>query len=106
MDFFEPTVLFLLLITKRFGNEWSRKLRNWKIDVRKLEDFEERWKANFLDICAERRLLPPKEKNDAHIIAETAVARIPILVTSDGPLLKVDTKELNIALADGGLHGV
>ena len=33
-------------------------------------------------------------------------SEIPILVTSDGPLLKVDTKELNIALADGGLHGV
>src|SRR2546428_447885 len=83
-----------------------QNLGNWKIEVRKLEDLEERWKANFLDICAERRLLPPKEKNDAHIIAETAVARIPILVTSDGPLLRVDTKELNIALADGGLHGV
>ena len=27
MDFFEPTVLFLLLITKRFGNEWSRKMK-------------------------------------------------------------------------------
>ena len=81
-------------------------LLEWKIEPRTLTDLEDGWKENFLDICADRELLPPAEKNDAHIVAETAVAEIPILVTSDGPLLNADASELNIGLADSGLHGV
>jgi hypothetical protein len=76
---------------------------DWGLTPILLKDIQKTWKANFISIAQDRKLLPPKEIDDLHILAETSIAEIPALVTSDGPLLRVDRKELQLAFQDAGL---
>jgi hypothetical protein len=96
------------------GNDAERRaaeiallsMLDWGLTPIVLRDVEKSWKKNFIEIAQEAQLLPPKEINDLHVLAETAIANIPALVTSDGPLLKVDRVGLQIALQDAGLPNV
>ena len=63
-------------------------------------------KKNFISIAQNANLLPAKEINDLHILAETAIKEIPALVTSDGPLLNVDRVALQLVFQNAGLPGV
>lgn len=53
-----------------------------------------------------RGLLPEDEYNDGAIIIETALACIPVLVTSDSHLLKINPTQLTTALTDFDLNPV
>ena len=59
----------------------------------------------FIEIALEP-IFCLKEINDLHILAKTAIANIPALVTSDGPLLNADLVGLQIAFQDAGLPNV
>jgi hypothetical protein len=48
-------------------------------------------------------LLPPDEFNDGLILAETALAEIPILVTSDKHLLDIDETALRLTFDEADL---
>jgi hypothetical protein len=62
--------------------------------------------ASFSHRLIHLRLLPPGEVNDGLILAETSLAEIPILVTSDQHLLSIDEAQLRIAFADADLFQV
>ncbi len=51
----------------------------------------------------ELKLLPAHECNDALILAETALAKVPLLVTSDKHLLDMDEDVLALAFSDADL---
>ena len=50
--------------------------------------------------------LPEGELNDGLIVAETALANVPVLVTSDRHLLDIDPQHLSACLADSDLPRV
>lgn len=80
-----------------------KSLRGWGITPVVLTDIQKTYKTNFINIAQEMKVLPPKELNDLHILAETSIAEIPALVTSDGPLLDADLADLHQAFNDAGL---
>ena len=51
-------------------------------------------------------LLPPDEINDAMILAETALAEIPVLVTRDQHLLDIEEVDLLVCLQSADLPPV
>jgi hypothetical protein len=59
----------------------------------------ERLANRFLEL----RLLPAYECHDALILAETALAKVPLLVTSDSHLLDIDEDVLALAFSDADL---
>lgn len=79
---------------------------DWGLTPIVLKDVEKSWKKNFIAIAQDAQLLPAREINDLHILAETAIANIPALVTSDAALLDVDLVGLQIACQDAGLANV
>ena len=68
-----------------------------------LTEVEKTYRKNFMSIVEERRILPAKEVNDARILADTGIAQIPLLVTSDGGILDADPFALSLAFEDAGL---
>jgi hypothetical protein len=52
------------------------------------------------------QLLPEDEFNDGLILAETALAFIPVLVTSDSDLLNIEEAELRVQFEDADLMPV
>ena len=48
-------------------------------------------------------LLPPEERNDGRILAESSLAQIPILATQDHHLLDIDQDALGLAFSNAGL---
>ena len=68
-----------------------------------LSEIERKSVLNFIHIVQDRELLPATEVHDIDIIAETALAGVPALVTSDTALLDADQDGLSVAFADGGL---
>jgi predicted nucleic acid-binding protein len=75
----------------------------WDIRPLRLSDIEaalaERLGSRFLEL----KLLPESEGNDALILAEAALARVPLLVTSDKHLLEMDEDALALAFSDADL---
>lgn len=81
-------------------------LLGWGMTPVLLTDIEKAYKKNFIAIAQEMTILPPKELNDLHILAETSIAGIPALVTSDGPLLGTNPFDLQQAFSNAGLDFV
>lgn len=54
----------------------------------------------------ESSLIPETEQNDGKILAQTALAQIPMLVTSDAHLLNIDEEALLLALNEADLSPV
>jgi hypothetical protein len=54
----------------------------------------------------ESSLVPESEQNDGKIPAQTALAQIPMLVTSDAHLLNIEEEALLLALNEGDLSPV
>ena len=54
----------------------------------------------------DRRLLPEEEFNDGLILAESSMAEIPLLVTSDKHLLDIDENALLLAFNEADLSAV
>lgn len=78
-------------------------LLGWDITPIILTDVEKTYRKNFMSIVAERRILPAQEVNDARILADTGIAQVPLLVTSDSHILDADSIALSLAFEDAGL---
>lgn len=78
-------------------------LLDWKIAIVVLSELQRSYRANFIRFAEHRRLMPPAEKNDVRILADTAIAEIPVLITTDQTLLNVDEFALKFTCADAGL---
>jgi len=78
----------------------------WDISPITLTDAEKKYRTNFINIADARNVLPDGEINDARILSETAIANIPVLVTSDTGILDADQDALALAFNDSGLLAV
>src|SRR5260370_36966704 len=78
----------------------------WGLTPIILKDIQRMYKTNFISIAQNAEILPEREINDLHILAETSIAEIPALVTSDHPLLNINQQELQFAFQGAGLSPV
>ena len=62
--------------------------------------------ASFAHRLFLKQLLPPEEFNDGLILAETSMAEIPVLVTSDKHLLDIDETALRLTSDEADLFHV
>ena len=109
-----PTVFEELGFAALHGNEEERALAQkavaqaagWGIRPFDLSDVERAIAERFAVRLLDRGLLPEEEFNDALILAECALAGIPLLVTSDRHLLDVDADALALTFNDADLAPV
>ena len=102
-----PTVLAELHYFRRQGDREERRLAElsvlnllgWRVVPMVLGDLQVAIARRFAELVRLRGLVPTEERNDARILAETTVAGIPLLVTSDHHLLDIDEDAL-CAVAD------
>jgi predicted nucleic acid-binding protein len=59
--------------------------------------------TRFAERLIEASLIPESEQNDGKILAQTSLAEIPVLVTSDKHLLEADEDALLLAFNEAGL---
>src|ERR1700720_4458282 len=69
-------------------------LKQWGIRPFELDSAGEAVCEQFVRDLLRQRLIPEEEFNDGLILAETSLAEIPLLVTSDKHLLNVDEEAL------------
>jgi hypothetical protein len=106
-----PTVFRELGFASLYGNEPEKKLAfkalanaaKWGILAFDLTRLDQTIAERFAERVLGIGLLPEEEFNDAMILAETALANIPLMVTSDKHLLDVDEDELALAFSEGDL---
>jgi len=84
----------------------SSMLTKWKISPISLSSVQRAYTQNFVKFVQGDKILPPRENNDAEILAETSLAGIPVLVTSDRALLDADPVGLALAFEKAGLAPV
>jgi predicted nucleic acid-binding protein len=108
---FPPTVLAELVAAESEGATRERRLAaaalanvlKWQIHPFDLTSVEQAIADQFARRLLGAGLLPAEEINDALVLAETTVAGIPLLVTSDRHLLEVDDGELARLCQQGDL---
>ncbi len=102
-----PTVVQELTLLA-FGNSSAKQekalkalqqLRQWGIEPYDLKSVGHGITEQFARRLIQKRLLPEEEFNDGLILAETALAHIPILATSDKHLLDIEESELKLTFA-------
>ena len=71
-----------------------QNLREWGIEPYDLKSVGHGITEQFARRLIHKRLLPDDELNDGLILAETALAHIPVLATSDKHLLDIEAREL------------
>ena len=81
-------------------------LLQWGIRPFDLDSTAEAICEQFVRRLLRRRLLPEDEFNDGLILAETSLAGIPLLVTSDKHLLNMDEDALLLAFNEADLSPV
>jgi len=79
-------------------------IADWDIQAFPLAGVQLDLARRFAAALLARNLLPESEINDAFILAETAVAEIPLVVSSDHHLLAIDHDTLRDASAEADLH--
>jgi hypothetical protein len=79
------------------------KIREWKCQPFTLSSTELAIAARFAARLIQASLIPETEPNDGKILAQTSLAKIPLLVTSDRHLLDVDEEALLLAFNDADL---
>jgi hypothetical protein len=89
--------------TRRLASAALLGVRKWDIQPLSLSAVEFAIAERFAHRLLERRLLPEDEFNDALILAETSLAGIPLLVTSDKHLLDIDDEALLLAFNEADL---
>jgi hypothetical protein len=82
------------------------RLLPWDIHPFDLDSIAEAICEQFVHSLFQQRLLPEDEMNDGLILAETSLAGIPLLVTSDKHLLDIDEDALRLAFNEAGLAPV
>jgi predicted nucleic acid-binding protein len=106
-----PTVVAELYFLRIDGDREERrlasvslaKLSTWEFRPFTLSDIQTDLAKRFARRLLERGLLPEEELNDACILAESAVAEIPVVVSSDKHLLDVDQDVLRDLCDDADL---
>jgi hypothetical protein len=107
-----PTAAFELHIIFTHGDgETERELarigltclKQWDIRPFDLDSAAEVISGQFARTLLRQRLIPEDEFNDGLILAETSLAEIPLLVTSDQHLLNIDEDALQLAFNDADL---
>jgi hypothetical protein len=81
-------------------------LLQWGIRPFDLDSTAEAIGEQFMRGLIRQRLLPEDEINDGLILAETSLAKIPLLVTSDKHLLNMDDDALLLAFNEADLAPV
>jgi len=97
-----PTVVAELYFLQRHGDEEEIRLASialkqmaaWDIQAFSFSTVQLDLARGLVAAIIRQRLLPESEVNDAFILAESAVAGIPLVVTSDQHLLDVDESAL------------
>jgi predicted nucleic acid-binding protein len=79
------------------------KIGVWKCQPFALSSTQLTIAAGFAARLADCSLIPESEQNDGKILAQTSLASIPLLVTSDKHLLDVDEDALLLAFNDADL---
>jgi predicted nucleic acid-binding protein len=82
------------------------KLIKWNCQPFSLSSTDHAIATKFASRLIEAALIPETEQNDGKILAQTSLARIPLLVTSDRHLLDVDENALLLAFNDADLFPV
>lgn len=106
-----PTVLAELEYLIHFGKENNRRLAEaassqieaWRLMPFDLPEVHHAIAERFARGLQERRLIPEEEFHDGLILAETSLAGIPLLVTSDKHLLDIDENALLLAFNEADL---
>jgi len=110
-----PTVVLELTHFFRKGDARERELARialtsmlgrWKISPISLSSVQRAYTQNFVKFVQADKVLPARENNDAEILAETSLAGIAVLVTSDATLLDADPVGLALAFEKAGLAPV
>jgi len=109
-----PTVLRELQWLQNYGTPDERALAQialrqmpaWRLEPFAIEQKHETIPAEFARRLINNHLLPPEERNDGRILAETALGQIPVLATRDHHLLDIDEAALTLAFSEAGLPTV
>jgi hypothetical protein len=110
-----PTVAYELHILHTKGaspldRELARRallhLIRWGVQPFDLDSTAEAIAERFAERLLRQGLIPEDEFDDGLILAETSVARIPLLVTSEKHLLNVDEDKLLLTFNDADLAPV
>ncbi len=95
---------------RRMAARALRELTRWGIDLLELKSHLQPVAKSIGRSFAQRLiragLLPPDEINDSIILAETALAEIPVLVTRDQHLLGIEEVDLLVCLQSADLPPV
>ena len=91
---------------RTFANLALRELRAWKCQPFSLSDVRMVIAEQFRRRLSELQLIPDEDWDDGLILAETSLASIPMLVTSDAHLLDIDEETLLLALNEADLSPV
>jgi hypothetical protein len=106
-----PTVLAELAVLAAVGAEPQRSLANsaleqlagWNCRPFTLSSTELAIAQHFSLRLLAKGLIPEEERNDGKILAQTSLAQIPLLVTSDKHLLDIDEGALLLAFQEADL---
>lgn len=82
------------------------EMRNWRLESYDLKSVGHGITERFSEKLMRLGLLPEGEFNDGLILAETSLAYIPALVTSDGDLLNIDEARLKVCFDEADLSPV
>lgn len=109
-----PTAMFELALHRASGDLRRQRLAElalsqlaaWRIVPLPLSDVEAIIAEQFAARLIELGLLPDEEFSDGLILAEAALARVPVVVTSDKHLLDIEPEVLRAALDAADLEHV
>ena len=109
-----PTVLAELDVLATYGAEPQRgfadtaleNLVRWKCLPFALSSTQLAIAQRFASRLLALRLIPETEQNDGKILAQTSLAQIPLLATSDKHLLDIDEDALLLAFQEADLWSV
>jgi predicted nucleic acid-binding protein len=95
---------------RKLATKALRDLTRWGIDLLELKSHLQPVAKSIGRAFAQRLIraghLPPEETNDGIIVAETALAEIPVLVTRDRHLLNIEEVDLLVCLQAADLPPV
>lgn len=87
----------------RFADTALEKLRDWNCAPFALSTTNLAISFRFAERLLSQGLIPEAERNDGKILAQTSLAQIPLLVTSDAHLLDIDEDALLLAFNEADL---
>jgi len=88
---------------KKIADTALEKLTVWKCQPFTLSSTDLAIATRFATRLMDLSLIPETEQNDGKILAQTSLAKIPLLVTSDKHLLDIDEDALMLAFNDADL---